>query len=269
MRYKVLAFDIDGTLTNSKKDITPLTKEAIKKAAACGCKIVIASGRPAKGIERYRKELELDNIGGYLLPLNGGMIVEAATGNILNSRFVPHEYYEEIYRLSKENNVNIMTYDGDAVISENTDDKYVDIEAVINGLEKKQVDNLLEYLDYEVPKFLMVGDGEYLAQVEKKVHEALCDRLEVYRSEPFFLEILPKNVDKAKSLEVLLDKLGYSREELITFGDGFNDITMIEYAGMGVAMGNAKDAVKQSADYITGTNDEDGIVDVINKFVLS
>ena len=92
--------------------------------------------------------------------------------------------------------------------------------------------------------------------------------MDVYRSEAFFLEILPKGVDKATAIEKLLLMLRCTREELICFGDGYNDMTMLEYAGMGVAMGNAKDEVKAVADYITSGNDEDGIVEVIDKFVL-
>ena len=130
------------------------------------------------------------------------------------------------------------------------------------------MDNLEKYLTFEVPKFLMLGDGDYLAGVEKKVHARLSDRLDVYRSEPFFLEVLPKGINKAATLEKLLNHLGCRREELMAFGDGYNDISMLKYAGMGVVMGNANDTVKKEGDYIAPSNDENGIVDVLNKFVL-
>jgi len=178
------------------------------------------------------------------------------------------EYYHEICAIAKEYKVNLMTYQGDDVISENIDDKYIEIESRINGLGVKQVDNLEKYLTFEVPKFLMLGDGDYLAEVEKKVHARLSDRLDVYRSEPFFLEVLPKGINKAATLEKLLNHLGCRREELMAFGDGYNDISMLKYAGMGVVMGNANDAVKKEGDYIAPSNDENGIVDVLNKFVL-
>ena len=268
MKYKVLAFDIDGTLTNSKKIITPKTKEAILKAAKKGCTIVIASGRPRQGVKAYAEELGLADNGGYILALNGGLLERCGDGMIIQQAIVPKEYYGEIYDLAVENNVNLMTYEGDDIISENIDDKYLEIEGRINGLGKKQVDNLKEYLTFEVPKFLMLGDGDYLAEVEKKVYAALSDRMDVYRSEPFFLEILPQNVNKAASLEKLLNRLGATREELMAFGDGYNDISMIKYAGMGVAMDNANEKVKAEADYIAPSNDEDGIAYVLNKFVL-
>ena len=268
MKYKVLVFDIDGTLTNSKKEITPATKAAIERASRAGCTIAIASGRPYPGTVRYAAELNFADNDGYVLALNGGLIVRCRDEKVMNSELLSPEYYEEIIRIAAENNVNIMTYDGDVVVSETIDDRYIDLEMRINGIKGKKVDNLLEYLDYSVPKFIMTGDGDYLAEVEKRVKKQLGDRMDVYRSEAFFLEILPKGVDKATAIEKLLLMLGCTREELICFGDGYNDMTMLEYAGMGVAMGNAKDEVKAVADYITSGNDEDGIVEVIDKFVL-
>ena len=268
MKYKVLAFDIDGTLTNSRKEITPETRAAILRAADMGCTIVIATGRPPQGVVRYVNELELPDKEGYVLALNGGLLENCSTGTAISRTFLPMEYYHEICAIAKEYKVNLMTYQGDDIISENIDDKYVEIESRINGLGVKQVDNLEKYITFEVPKFLMLGDGDYLAEVEKKVHARLSDRLDVYRSEPFFLEVLPKGINKAATLEKLLNHLGCRREELMAFGDGYNDISMLKYAGMGVVMGNANDTVKKEGDYIAPSNDENGIVDVLNKFVL-
>lgn len=268
MAYKILAFDIDGTLTNSQKIITEETKRAIFAAMDKGCKVLIASGRPVKGLRGYAEELHLKENGGYILSLNGGYIMSCADEKVLYDVKVPKKYYKEIYELSKKHGVNLLTYQGETVISEDIDDEYLDIEARLNGLPKKKVNNLYEYLDFEVNKFLMTGDGDYLAEVEKDVYDKLHNNLDVYRSEPFFLEILPKDVNKGKALEALLAILGVDRDELMAFGDGYNDKTMVEYAGLGVAMGNAKDVVKEAADYVAPTNDEDGIVEVIHKFIL-
>ncbi len=268
MKYKLLAFDIDGTLLNSKKELTPATKEAITKAMEQGVKVAIASGRPVQGIRKLAEELKLAKYGGYILALNGGVVISCADNTVIHDVKLPKEYYKEIYDLSKEHKVDLITYEGDDVITENLDSKYLDIEARINGLGKKKVENLYNRVTFEVNKFLMLEDGDYLAEVEKKVYEQLHDRLDVYRSEPFFLEILPKGINKAGALEKMSEIIGISREEMMAFGDSYNDLSMIQYAGLGVAMGNAKDVVKENADFIAKTNDEDGIVDVINKFVL-
>lgn len=268
MKYKILAFDIDGTLTNQKKEITPATKSAIARAKELGTIIVIASGRPIQGIRPLAKELGLYESGGYILALNGGMVVSCQDETVIHNSKIPMEYYREIYDLAKANQVNLMTYEGDAIVSEDITNEYLEIEARINGLDKKQVHHLCEFLDYEVNKFLMLGEGSYLAEVEKKVYKALSDRMDVYRSEPFFLEVLPKNVHKGKALEKLLESLGLDREDLMAFGDGFNDLTMIEYAGMGVAMSNGNEMVKAKADLIAPSNEEDGVAQILNKFML-
>lgn len=268
MKYKLLAFDIDGTLLNSKKELTPATKDAITKAMEQGVKVAIASGRPVQGIRKLAAELKLAEYGGYILALNGGLVISCADDAVIHDVKLPKEYYKEIYDLSKEYKVDLITYEGNDVITENFENEYLDIEARINGLGKKKVDNLYERLTFEVNKFLMLGDGDYLAEVEKKVYEQLHDRLDVYRSEPFFLEIMPKGIHKANALHKMSEVIGISKEEMVAFGDGFNDLSMIQYAGLGVAMGNAKDVVKENADFIAKTNDEDGIVEVLEKFVL-
>lgn len=104
--------------------------------------------------------------------------------------------------------------------------------------------------------------------VEPRVKVALGSRFSVYRSEPFFLEILPKGIDKAASLERLLAHIGMTREQMIACGDGYNDLTMIQYAGLGVAMENAVLPVRKAADFITYSNNDDGVAHVVEKFMM-
>ena len=114
----------------------------------------------------------------------------------------------------------------------------------------------------------MTAPTENAEKLEKYLAEKYKDRISVYRSEPFFIELMPKGIDKATSIDRMLSTVGLTRENIICCGDGFNDLTMIEYAGVGVAMQNAQSKVKEKADYITKSNDEDGIVHVIDKFIL-
>ena len=131
-----------------------------------------------------------------------------------------------------------------------------------------EVENTKEYLNFRVPKFLMLDDGDYLAMVEPRVKAALGKNFSVYRSEPFFLEVLPKGIDKALSLERLLEVIGMNREQMIACGDGYNDLSMIKFAGLGVAMENAVLPVRNAADYITDSNNDDGVGKVVEKFML-
>ena len=115
----------------------------------------------------------------------------------------------------------------------------------------------------------MTGHPEKLAILEKEMQQKFGDRLSIYRSEPFFLEFMPMNVDKANSLAHLLEHLGLKREELIAIGDGFNDLSMIKYAGLGVAMSNAQEIVKENADKVTKSNEEDGVAYIIEEYLTA
>lgn len=269
MEYKLLVLDLDGTLTNNKKEITEYTRQTLMEAQEKGVKIVLASGRPTYGIAPIAEKLELKKYGGYILSYNGGEIINWQTGEMMYENVLQDEILPYLYQCSKENNFAIVTYMDKYVITEHPQDEYVLKEAILNVMETLKVDNFLEYIDFPVPKCLIVGEPTRLAELEKQMYDVLKDKMGVYRSEPYFLELVPKGIDKAQSLSVLLDKIGTTREEMIAIGDGFNDKSMIEFAGLGVAMANAQDVVKQAADYITLSNEEDGVADVVRKFMLS
>lgn len=268
MNYKVMVLDIDGTLNNSQKEISKKTKNAITKAQENGLIVVIASGRPPCGINHIVKELELEKYGGYVLAFNGGRIINCKTNEVIYEKTITQEYVSEIYDVSKEFDINILTYSNDVVIAEFSDE-FLEIECRINRTTCQKVSNFKSAVTYPVPKFLMTGNGDYLAEIEPLVRDRLEYNFNVFRSEPHFIEIMPKNIDKAYSLEKLLEHLGLTKSEMIACGDGFNDVSMISFAGLGVAMANAKEPVKEVADFITLSNDEDGIAHVIEKFIFN
>lgn len=269
MDYGMIVLDLDGTLTNRDKVITPKTKEALFELKRQGGIIVLASGRPTYGIMPLARELELEQSGGYILSYNGGRIIECKTGETVFAKELPVPSNQKIIGLAKEHGVNILTYEDDLIITPNASDEYVGKEAFINKLQVKEVLDMERYVTFPVVKFLMLEDGDYLSMVEPKVKAALGRDYSVYRSEPFFLEVLPKGIDKAASLERLLSKLGMGKEQMIACGDGYNDLSMIQYAGLGVAMENAVFPVKKAADYVTYSNDNDGIAHVVEKFMFS
>ena len=268
MKYKLLVLDLDGTLTNSQKKITRKTKEALIKVQEIGVKIVLASGRPTYGVVPLANELRLDTFGGYILSFNGGEIIDWETKEILHEKVLEQSVLPYLYQCAKINELPMVTYQNKYILTEYPDDIYVHKEAFLNKMEIKQVDNLLEYIDFPVAKCMTVGDGEKLVKLELEMNKHLKGSMGVYRSEPFFLELVPKGIDKAQSLSILLRKLGLTREEMIACGDGFNDLSMIQYAGLGVAMANAQEAVKASADFITLSNEEDGVAHVAERFLF-
>ena len=267
--YEIIVLDLDGTLTNRDKVITPRTKAALMKAQERGKKVVLASGRPTQGVMPLAKELRLEEYSGYILSFNGGRIINCKTGETVFARSLPVSANKKIIGLAEENQVDIVTYEGSRIIASNPESPYTKLESRINGMEIWKPENMAEYVNFEVPKFLMMEDGDYLAMVEPKVKAAMGKNFSVYRSDPFFLEILPKGIDKAQSLERLLEVLGLTREQMIACGDGYNDLTMIKYAGLGVAMENAVLPVRNAADYITASNNDDGVGLVVEKFMLA
>ena len=129
------------------------------------------------------------------------------------------------------------------------------------------VENFVEYIDFPINKFLVTGHPDQIKAVEKALKAKFHSQLGIFSSLPFFLEVVPQNIDKAQSLQKLLNSIGMVADQMICCGDGHNDLTMIEYAGLGVAMANAEPLVKEKANYITKSNDEDGVLHVINQFM--
>ena len=174
----------------------------------------------------------------------------------------------ELHQLTEKYKMNILTYEGDVIYTENSLDPYALLEQRITKMKMVQVPDISKAVTTPANKCLMTGDPEILVEVEQKVKEAMRNRIEVYRSQDFFLELVPQNVDKAASLQSLLGQLGMKKEEMIACGDGFNDLSMIQYAGLGVAMSNAHKDIQNAADFVTLSNDEDGIAHVLEKFVF-
>lgn len=268
MAYELLVLDLDGTLTNSKKEISPATKEALMELQKRGKKVVLASGRPTCGIVPLAEELDLKTYGSYILSFNGARIVDCGTDNIVYNQCISAEHLPKLYQVAKDNGVAIVTAKDNVLYSAFEADKYVDVETSINKLELKVCPNFVESIDFPMNKVIFAGKPEILERLEIEMKEYYGDTLSIFRSEPFFLEFMPKNIDKAYSLGKLLETLGMTKDQMICCGDGFNDLTMIKFAGLGVAMANAQQVVLDNADYITLSNDEDGIIPVIEKFMM-
>ena len=267
MKYEMLVLDLDGTLTNSEKKITPPTREAIIEIQESGKKVVLASGRPTPGITPLAEELHLKDYGSYILSFNGARIIDCRTGESIYNKTVPNNVIPEIYEMVKDYDVDLVTYTDTEILSGIKPNQYTEIESRICNLDIVSVNNFAEAIDFPVNKLLIPGDPSLTVQLEKILKEKFHSFLNIYRSEPFFLEIMPQNIDKAHSLQKLLNSIGMTAEQMICCGDGNNDLTMIEYAGLGVAMENAQPIVKEKADYVTKSNDEDGVLYVIDQFM--
>jgi len=267
MDYRIIALDIDGTLTNSAKEISAPTLHALLDIQEKGYKVVLASGRPTAGMKQLAKKLHLDSFGSYILSYNGGEITECRTNRIIYRKTLPRAIVPEIFAFAKAHDIGLLTYTNDCIITGTRMDRFMEDESRINGLPIRYVPDFAEYVNFDINKCLLTGEPDHLALMEIQLKELYGASFNIYRSEPYFLEFMPQNIDKAYGLNILLTDIGLTREQLITCGDGYNDITMIEFAGLGVAMANAQDKVKSVANYITGSNDNNGIVHVIDTFI--
>ena len=256
MKYQILVLDLDGTLTNSRKEITPPTLKALIEIQEAGKKVVLASGRPTYGVVPLARQLHLERYGSYILSFNGARITDCRTGQFIYNKTLPQDVIPDIYRIASNYLVDILAYEDGQLLSGFTPTKYSELESRINHLPIVQID-----------KFLLTGEPDSIAAAKEEMSTHFHGYIDVYCSDPFFLEIVPKNVDKAASLLKLLTSIGLTADEMICCGDGYNDLTMIETAGLGVAMENAQPLVREKADFITKSNDDDGVLYVIDQFM--
>lgn len=257
--YRLLVLDLDGTLTNSKKEISPRNLATLLRLQAAGVKLVLASGRPTYGIAPLAEELQMARYGGFILSYNGGEIIDWSTKEMLYKNLLPDEVLPLLYETSKAKGHPILSYDGPEILTESPDNEYILHEAFLNKMQIRPVKNFLEETPRPLPKCLIVGPPEKLMATEAELSLRLQGIINVFRSEPFFLELVPNGIDKAQSLRALLAHLGETTEQMVCIGDGYNDLSMIELAGMGVAMANAQEPVRKAANYVTLSNDEDGV----------
>lgn len=265
--YKLIALDMDGTLLREDKTISKETLKAIQKAKNKGVKIVLSTGRPIDGINRYLKELDLVHDNDYAVAYNGAVVQNTKTKEIVAQTLMSHEDLSYLYNLSLELKVNIHALTESVCITPKWS-KYSQVEVDINDIPLEIVD--FNNLDKSttIVKIMFIDEPEYLSQVIEKLPAEVYEKYSVLRSAPYFLEFLDKKVNKGYGVELLAKRLGIKPEEVICVGDAGNDIHMIKFAGLGVAMGNAFPEVKEIADYITLSNEEHGVAHVIDKFVL-
>lgn len=259
MKYKLIAMDLDGTLNNDEKQITEPTRQALMNAQKNGVRLALASARPSPGLYKERDILRLQDYGGILMSYNGGRIVDAATGSVLFETCMDLEETRSVLRFLETLPVTPILDDGAQFYVTDKNGYKVDYECRNNNMTCTEVDNLAEFLTFAPVKILMSVDPEILPDVQAKIAGFLPDSLTVVRTAAFYLEVIPKSINKGQGVRDICRVLNISPAEVIAFGDAENDIPMLQAAGLGVAMGNAAPAVKAAADHITLDNNSDGI----------
>lgn len=266
-RYKMLVLDLDDTLLHDNHSISSRNKDLLLQAQNKGIKVVLASGRPTPAMMQYADELQLAEFDSYLISFNGAVVTSMKSNEILFKKCLTQDEVHSLYDFSLENNVHIITYSDKGIISE-TDSEYIDVEVMLTSIPHHKVPSFKTEVTTSAVKCILLEDPDYLKLVEIKLKAERPD-LSVSRSKPFFLEVMPSGIDKAASIHFLAQKLGIKQSEVIAVGNAGNDLTMVQYAGLGVWVDNVTPELRHEADFIVASNNDDGVAEVVERFILN
>lgn len=261
-KYKAVFSDIDGTILNTSHQIPEKTKEKIVALHDQGIPFVLVSARMPKGMTAIRDELGGKN---PMICYSGALVVDE-DGKPIYSVALQTEEAKDLCKKIPEiaPDVSVNVYSNDNWMAEDLEEYWVDQEMKITGVQAEKVSFQDEKVMKEVHKILCMGPAESISLLEKKL-QALFPGIRIYKSKDTYLEIMSMKASKSDAVHMLEKVFGVTREEIAAFGDGHNDIDMIEYAGLGVAMGNASQEVKDAADYVTDVNDREGLRQVLDQ----
>ncbi len=271
--YKMIAIDLDGTLLNSNKEISYENRKCIKLALEKGVKVVICSGRIYTGAKIYSEQLSLQE---PLIVCNGAVIKDTKTDDVLFTNLLSKKDCYDVINILHDEDIYFHTYIDDIMYAEK-----LDYSALHYMLKSKDLGSDLR-IDVKIvesvydmivrgnvnPSKIVVMSSDLKALLRARMAVENIKTIEVVKSSHDNFEVLNYGVSKGKALEIISRKLFVKREEIIAIGDNENDCSMLEYAGFSVAMGNAEESIKNICDFVTTSNDENGVAHVIKKFVL-
>jgi len=294
--YKLLVLDMDGTLLSNNKEISKENIVAIEKAKQSGVRVVIASGRTINGIETYLEELDLISDDNYSVVCSGSIVINNTKDKIIQCDPLSSKEIKYIFNLAKQLDISLNMYSGESILIHSSN-YFSKIDAIANNVPLKMIDlnslgddNLITKIMLINEDLSMVGDiqalfpsiivkdidiiakegyNKELFADMSKLPKGLLEKFNVSKVAPFIVEVMKKNSSKRSGIEKLAEELKIKPHEIICIGDSGNDKQMIEYAGLGVAMGNAFPEIKEIADYVTYSNEDNGVAHVIDKFILN
>ncbi|GBF10602.1 Cof-type HAD-IIB family hydrolase [Tepidibacillus sp. HK-1] len=268
MKYKLVAIDLDDTLLRDDLKISPQTIEAIQEAVKKGVTVTLATGRMFQSAAQYAKEIQLDV---PIITYQGALIKNVLSGEVLYERLLPYDLTIQVIQELRQQNKHIQIYLHDELIVE-SHNKYVEKYSKASNVPFKKVDDLIETMDKlqtKPLKIITIDEPEVIKGMEKEWQKKYGDLAHVTISKPDFLEISHREASKGQAIQYLAKSKGITMDQVIAIGDSYNDRDMIEVAGLGVAMGNGHPDIKALADYVTKTNNDHGVWEVLQKFVLN
>jgi Cof subfamily protein (haloacid dehalogenase superfamily) len=265
---RMLALDLDDTLLRSDLTISFRTRNAIKRAESAGMVVVLASGRIPAAMEQFSRLLALHKRPGYLICNNGTIIQESQTGAVLFDRRIPSKTALVAYDMAEAEGFPVQIYENDVMYISRSNE-FADYDQRLTGLRQVVVENFRDMVAAGCYKLLIPGDPMILRPLESLLRTYIGEDVTLFTSKPYFLEILPPATDKGTALAWVAEKAGILQEEVLAIGDSMNDEAMIRWAGVGVAMANGDERIKDIAAMVTDkSNDDDGIADLIDRYLL-
>jgi len=265
--YRLIATDLDDTLLDDRWKISPVDREAIKKALSAGVKIVFSTGRMYRSALPYALDLALDT---PLITYGGAYVRFSGTEKILYNRPLPFDLAVKLLERIASTGYHTNIYVNDSLLVEKLTDE-IRLYQSISGIEPVPVGDLTAYLRvgrYDPTKVLVVAGEDDLDRLIPALENEFGGSLHMTKSKPYFLEFSHPAVNKAAALQKVAEYYGIARENIIAVGDSYNDLEMIEYAGLGVAVANAREDIRERADFVTCANTEGAIAGVVNKFIF-
>ncbi|HHX94524.1 MAG TPA: HAD family phosphatase [Clostridia bacterium] len=263
-KIKLVAIDLDGTLLDNDKKISGRAKEAIRSVRKEGIGVTLATGRMFYSTRPYADEL------GLSLPLityQGALVKVSGTGEVLYERHVDAGLSQVIVEMAKEEGLTLNFYIDDYVLVEKITPEAESYARTFNA-RLREVGDLRRYDHLSPLKLLVIDyDEEHLDALAEKCRKVFGDVLHITKSMPEYLEFLHPQATKAFGVDAVARHMGLSPQEVMAVGDSYNDVEMFDYAGVSVVMGNARDEIKEKADYVTRSNDDDGVAEVLEKLV--
>ncbi|MEX0181833.1 MULTISPECIES: sugar-phosphatase [unclassified Stenotrophomonas] len=266
---ELVAIDMDGTLLDLAHKLTPRVKQAIAEARALGVHIVLTSGRPVPGLAPFLHELGIEGDDDYCIACNGGLVQRIGPRETVVEYPLSFDDFVYCEQVAREIGVHFQALDAQRMYTPNQD---ISIYTVADShlsrmpLSYRRVADMDPGMSFI--KLMMIDEPDVLDAAIARLPTALTERFAVLKSAPFFLEVFDRRAGKGPSLQKLAEHLGIDRANVMAIGDQENDLTMLQYAGTSVAMGNAIDAVKATARFETATNADEGVAKAIERFVL-
>lgn len=262
MDYKLIALDLDDTLLDKKHKISPVTSATIKDLKKRGLKILIATGRMLVSAMPYIKEMGLE---GPMITYNGAYVKDISKDSLIYHQPVEEAMAREVAVFARENGMHIQVYQNDQLYADRANEETRLYEEV-SGVKAEEVGDLSEFIQGGITKMLVIEqDPEKHSNYFKMLRDEFSSKLTVTVSKRYYIEVMAPGVSKARALKELADFYGIPVEEVIAIGDGLNDKAMIKWAGLGIAMADAPEEVKEVADMIAPPHHEEGVARILKE----